>query len=52
MQGYGLRQLFSSLLVLFDACSVASRATYEAPQQSPVGIKAIYRAGKEIPIRE
>jgi N-acyl-D-amino-acid deacylase len=39
-------------LVLFDACSVASRATYEAPQQSPVGIKAIYRAGKEIPIRE
>lgn len=35
-------------LVLFDAETVASRATYDAPVQEPVGIKAVYREGRAI----
>ena len=35
-------------LVLFDADRIASNATYEKPEQDPVGIAAVYRGGRLI----
>lgn len=39
---------YSADLVLFDVQSIASRATYDRPEQSPMGIKAVYREGRPI----
>ena len=35
-------------LTIFDPASIASRATYESPQQDPVGIRYVIRRGKII----
>ena len=33
-------------LTIFDPASIASRATYESPQQDPIGIRYVFRQGK------
>lgn len=35
-------------LTIFDPAAVAGPATYEAPEQNPVGITATYRAGRRV----
>lgn len=35
-------------LVLFDPQTIASRATYDTPAESPEGIRAVYREGREL----
>ncbi|MBL8210587.1 MAG: amidohydrolase family protein [Bryobacterales bacterium] len=35
-------------LVLFDPATIASRATYDDPEQAPKGIHAVYRGGERI----
>jgi N-acyl-D-amino-acid deacylase len=37
-------------LVLFDPESIASQATYDAPEQAPLGIRAVYRDGHRVPV--
>ncbi len=33
-------------LTIFDAATVSSRATYESPQEDPIGIRYVIRQGK------
>jgi N-acyl-D-amino-acid deacylase len=35
-------------VVVFDAATIQARATYEDPCQSPLGVKHVFREGKEI----
>ncbi len=37
---------FVADLTIFDAGTIASRATYDQPERSPLGIEAVLRAGK------
>ena len=37
-------------VTLFDAAKVAGPASYEEPEQDPVGIASVYRAGKKVSV--
>jgi dihydroorotase/N-acyl-D-amino-acid deacylase len=42
---------FAADLVVFDAETVGSPATYEEPEQAPAGIRLVFRGGEALPIR-
>jgi N-acyl-D-aspartate/D-glutamate deacylase len=43
-----LRPGFAADVTVFDPATIAGPASYENPEQSPVGVHSVWRAGKKV----